>query len=151
MTTDIYRLIDNYFEGKTSAEEEKILRDYFAQDDLPEELKEYAPIFNFFNDEADALAVLNEIRNENNGKTSRQNKTPLRKLWTIAAVAACLLITVLLIIPNTRPSALVESYVWVDGKRITDPIIVQKYAESSFANVQTENNILEQQLGFMLE
>lgn len=109
------------------------------------------PFSNFFDDEADSLAVLNEIRNENVEKASHRNKTPLRKLWTIAAVAACLLITVLLIIPNTRPSALVESYVWVDGKRITDLTIVQKYAESSFANVQSENNILEQQLDFMFE
>ena len=149
MTTDIRHLLDNYFEGNSSAEEEKMLRRYFAQDDLPEDLKVYASIFRFLDDEAAALAVLNEIQRENNA-SARRRPLFLRKLRTIAAAAAILLIAVVLL---TRPdnTSLNGNYVWVDGQRITDPATVSKYAESSFGKVQPENDIIEDQLRFMLE
>lgn len=151
MTTDIRYLIDKYFEGDTSAEEEKTLRHYFAQDDLPDDLKVYASIFRFLDDEAAALAVLNEIQHENK-ISARHRPLLLRKLRTIAAVAATLLIAVLLLIhPDRLSSSQNENYVWVDGKRITDPVAVRKYAESSFGKVQPENDIIEDQLRFMLE
>lgn len=150
MTTDIRHLLDKYFEGDSSAEEEKILRRYFTQDNLPEDLKVYASIFRFLDDEAAALAVLNEIRSENN-VPARRRPVFLRKLRTIAAVAASLLIAILLLTRPDRQSSLNESYVWVDGKQITDPATVRKYAEASFGKVQSESDIIEDQLRFILE
>lgn len=41
----IKKLLDNYFEGRTTLEEEKILEDYFNQPDVSEELKSYQPLF----------------------------------------------------------------------------------------------------------
>lgn len=151
MTTDIRRLLDTYFEGNTSAEEEKTLRRYFAQDDLPEDLQVYASIFRFLNDESDALTVLNEIQRESNVSV-RRKPFLLRKLRTIAAVAAILLATVLLLTrPDKQLSTVNENYVWVDGKQITDPETVQKYAEISFGKIKPEEDILEEQLRFVLE
>jgi hypothetical protein len=49
--------------------------------------------------------------------------------------------------PEKNPS----NYVWVNGKRITDPQIVREYAELSFGEVQPENDIIEDQLRFVLE
>lgn len=150
MTTNIHHLLDTYFEGATSAEEEKMLRRYFTQDDLPGDLQEFAPIFRFLEDESEALAALNEIRRESN--PSARHKTPFRKVWTIAAVAASLLIAVVLLTrPDKQSSSVNGSYVWVDGKRISDPAIVRKYAESSFGKIQPESDILEDQLRFILE
>lgn len=151
MTTDIRRLLDTYFEGNTSAEEEKTLRRYFAQDYLPEDLQVYASIFRFLNDESDALTVLNEIQRESNVSV-RRKPFLLRKLRTIAAVAAILLATVLLLTrPDKQLSTVNENYVWVDGKQITDPETVQKYAEISFGKIKPEEDILEEQLRFVLE
>jgi len=151
MTTDIRRLLDTYFEGNTSAEEEKTLRRYFAQDDLPEDLQVYASIFRFLNDESDALTVLNEIQRESNVSV-RRKPFLLRKLRTIAAVAAILLATVLLLTrPDKQLSTVNGNYVWVDGKQITDPETVQKYAEISFGKIKPEEDILEEQLRFVLE
>lgn len=41
----IKKLLDNYFEGRTTLEEEKILEDYFNQPYISEELKSYQPLF----------------------------------------------------------------------------------------------------------
>lgn len=150
MTTDIQHLIDKYFDGESSAEEEKILRRYFTQEDLPEELKVYAPLFRFLDDEATALAILNEIRSEEK-RPARRRLLSLRNLRTIAAVAATLLIAVLLLSRPDRKPALTGSYVWVDGKQITDPATVRKYAEASFGKIQPESDIIEDQLRFILE
>lgn len=150
MTTDIQHLIDKYFDGESSAEEEKILRRYFTQEDLPEELKVYASLFRFLDDEATALAILNEIRSEEK-RPARRRLLSLRNLRTIAAVAATLLIAVLLLSRPDRKPALTGSYVWVDGKQITDPATVRKYAEASFGKIQPESDIIEDQLRFILE
>ncbi|WP_298649565.1 hypothetical protein [uncultured Proteiniphilum sp.] len=151
MTTDIRRLLDNYFEGNTSAEEEKTLRRYFAQDDLPEDMQVVAPIFRFLDDESAAMAVLNEIQRES-PITTRRKPLLLRKLRTIAAVAAALLIAVVLLTRPDKPfPSLNGNYVWVNGKRITDPATVRKYAESSFGKVRSESDIIEDQLRFILE
>lgn len=150
MTTDIRSLLDKYFEGDSSAEEEKVLRRYFAQDNLPEDLKVYASIFRFIDDEASALAVLNEIRSENGHRTRRRVRS-YKNLRMIAAVAATLLIVILVLIRPSRQPSLNGNYVWVDGKQITDPAIVDKYAEASLGRVQPENDLIEDQLRFMLE
>lgn len=151
MKTDIHYLLDKYFEGDTSSDEEKRLRLYFAQDDLPEELKVYTTFFRFLDDESAALAVLHHVKQENGG--IKQRKTFfLRKMWSYVAVAAVLLAAILLLVrPNNQPSSLSENYVWVDGKQITDPVVVSEYAESAFGRIQPENDMIEDQLRFMFE
>lgn len=46
----IENLLEKYFEAKTTIEEEKILKDYFAKAEVPEHLQEYKGLFNFFSD-----------------------------------------------------------------------------------------------------
>lgn len=149
MKTDIRNLVDRYFEGNTSVEEEKILHRYFSGDTLPEDLEMLAPLFRFMADESTARAALNEIEQENKAAI-RRVPLLLKKLRTIAAVAAVLLIAVVLV---TRPgkSPANGNYAWVDGKRITDPATVQKYAETSFGKIKSDRDMVEEQLSFVLE
>ena len=142
-------MIDNYFEGTTSHEEEKELHRYFAQDSLPEDLKPYAPLFRFLHDEAVATAALREIKGKYPVSVRMKRSFP-RKLRIPAVAAAMGLIAVLLLLhpEKTSPG---ENYVWVDGQKFTDPALVRKYAESSFGKVQPDNDIVEEQLRFMLE
>jgi hypothetical protein len=140
MTNDISPLLDKYFEGNSSSEDEKTLRRYFAQDGLPEELQVYAALFRFLDDESTAQNALNEIA------SVRRRRFPLRQVWAVAAV---LLAAVLLLMRPSSSSD--ESCAWVDGRRITDPAAVRGYAESSFGKVQPESDIIEDQLRFMLE
>lgn len=41
----INQLLDRYWRGETSLEEENILRAFFSQEDIPAELKRYQPLF----------------------------------------------------------------------------------------------------------
>jgi hypothetical protein len=150
MTTNIRSLWDKYFEGKTSAEEEQVLRRYFAQGHLPEDMEEYAPVLRFFTDEALALNVLNEIKNESEPVSAPKFRA--KNLWSVIAVAAGVLIAVLIVsYPAKQPSASKGNYVWVDGKRITDPTTVRQHAEASLQKVQPETDLIEEQLAFVLE
>ena len=44
----IENLLEKYFEAETSIQEEAILQEYFAKDDVPEHLRQYKEMFNFF-------------------------------------------------------------------------------------------------------
>ena len=41
----IEELIDRYFEGQTSCDEERELRRFFTQENIPESLQVYRPLF----------------------------------------------------------------------------------------------------------
>lgn len=43
----IEQLLDCYWEGKTTLEEEQILRMFFSQPDIPENMRQYAPLFQY--------------------------------------------------------------------------------------------------------
>lgn len=151
MTSDINSLLDKYYDGETSAEEEKVLRHYFMQDELPEEIKIYASLFRFIEDESTALEVLQEIKTESNNPIRRKHFFVTR-LRSIAAVAAILTVAMLLLYqPISRSTSSKDSYAWVDGTLITDPSMVTKYAETSFGNVEVETDIIEEQLRSILE
>ena len=94
MTTNIYDLLNKYFEGKTTREEEKALQCYFNQGNIAEDLQEIAPIFTFLADESAALATLPRSKR-------------LRVIMPItAALAASLFIGIVLLHPIHKPTGL---------------------------------------------
>ncbi|MBF6627836.1 MAG: hypothetical protein ITG04_04935 [Proteiniphilum sp.] len=48
---NIHILIERYWNCETTVREEKELRDYFSQTDLPEEFRQYLPLFTYIGDE----------------------------------------------------------------------------------------------------
>ena len=48
---NIEELLNKYFEGETSCEEERELRHFFTQGIVPKHLKEYSPLFAFLEKE----------------------------------------------------------------------------------------------------
>ena len=48
----IDELLDKYFEGETSCEEERELRRFFTEEEVPEHLQTYRPLFAYLNREA---------------------------------------------------------------------------------------------------
>lgn len=52
---DIETLLNKYFEGETTCEEERRLRRFFAEGLVPEHLEVYRPMFAFFEAEQEAL------------------------------------------------------------------------------------------------
>ena len=45
----IDELLDKYFEGETSCEEERELRRFFTEEEVPEHLQTYRPLFAYLN------------------------------------------------------------------------------------------------------
>lgn len=50
----IDQILDKYWEGETSLQEEAQLREYFAQDDVPAKYDSIKPMFQFFKQEQEA-------------------------------------------------------------------------------------------------
>jgi len=91
----IQKLLDKYFEGQTSLEEEKVLHEYFRGPDVDEAFWPFQPLFRYF--EAERSTALSEDFEER--LLSRLGSTPriarlrprLRR-WLQAAAAAVLIL-----------------------------------------------------------
>lgn len=53
-TREVEQLIEKFYEGETTLAEERILREYFGRDQIPDELAEHKPLFAFQQKERDA-------------------------------------------------------------------------------------------------
>lgn len=149
---NIKDIINRYFDGDTSAAEEKFLRNYFSDsENIDDEFRYLQPFFGYLSDEAAGLQILNEIRDYDKEKQPKK-KLQLKKIaTTVSSLAAALLIGVLLLTGYLNNNEGTKAYVWVDGKRISDPESVIKYFETSFYSVASDEDILEQQLNSFFE
>lgn len=106
-TEKIEQLIDKYFDGDTSIEEEKELREFFRQDNIPDHLKSYADQFSYMNalakseTDIDPFAKIEEQESESpfEGRQSRFSNRDrgvstrsTAITWTLRAAAAIILV-----------------------------------------------------------
>lgn len=78
----IENLLDKYFDGNTSIDEENILKTYFAQSSVPAHLQDYKAMFNYFATNKEAISTKPiQVKTK---KTWRVN-------WLMASAAALLL------------------------------------------------------------
>ena len=92
--TKIEKLLEVYFEGNTTLDEEDILQKYFSQSFVPAHLQEYKVMFNYFLDNKAEVST-QSIR------VNTKNKT-WKKSWLSIAAAIVLLFTVYKIIPTSN-------------------------------------------------
>jgi len=97
-------LIEKYFQGETTLEEEARLREYFNQNEAEEFLKPYQPLFQFFEHEKEQT-----LGSEFDQKLMAQIESPAKVVpirnWrrttlSIAAVAVVLIAAFMLLKPN---------------------------------------------------
>ena len=93
----IEKLLEKYYQGETSIEEEKLLGAFFEGGDVPEDLKAEAELFGFFNRERKtALPGEMESKLEAMIDTSRSARPvmgrSLRYYWISAAAAVILIL-----------------------------------------------------------
>ena len=110
-------LLDRYYEGFTSGEEEKQLYTFLSQRNLPERFEADKAILNYFD--------------------SRKKKSKMRviPLWRWSGVAASVIIGLLVVnflIPRKS-----YSYAYIDGKKITD---MEQVKEQALASIQSWSN-----------
>lgn len=109
MTTDytyIQQLLARYWDAETSLDEERLLRAFFAQKDLPAEFEKYRPLFAAGNevenadlsDDFDERVLSAIAREEENGEDVVRAKrislfARLRPLYNAAAAVALIVLT----------------------------------------------------------
>lgn len=147
----IENLLDRYFEGNTSAEEEAEIRRFFTTGDIPEHLATYTPLFAYFED---------EIKKAQIGKIVPLYKHRNRlKWWLSGAVACAALLTGIFFTTPRQVKCLKEgNYIIIDGRCYTDMKMIRSTAlktlrevsnddsEFSDGNTLETNKIVESQL-----
>ena len=129
MKTDkinIKQLLDKYFEGQTSLQEEQSLRNYFRQDNIDESLLEFKPMFDFFNEERES-AMIDEYETI---IPEQSNRPKTIKIWFSRisvgiAASVVLLLGAKFMFFNQEKEILSQSIVYVDGKKFTDINTIQ--------------------------
>lgn len=132
----IEELIDRYFEGQTSCEEERELRRFFTQESVPEHLQMYRPLFACLEQEVQAF---------------RKDSTPVkavshrrRFLYMVGGVAAGILLIVGIAGTQHYLHPTPENYVIIDGKQYTDADLVREQALAAFRDIRTtEDEVLD--------
>lgn len=126
----IDELLNKYFDGETSCEEESQIRRYFSEETVPEHLLCYKPMFAYFDKE-----IVKE--------RSKRRIIPRRKIimYTLSGIAACAIIAIAM---NTFLHSPAEpctgNYAIINGKCCTDEATIKAYAKASFKDVATSKD-----------
>lgn len=131
-------LIEKYFDGRTTCAEERAIRQAFAQGDIPAGLEMYRPLFVGL-DKASASHGHAEDVTPSRRKIAL--RAPRLRYWTgglAAGIALCLVLARFL--PGSEEA---ESYVVINGKRYTDPALVQAKALEALDNVSYTDEELQ--------
>ncbi|MEA3504774.1 MAG: hypothetical protein U9R32_06190 [Bacteroidota bacterium] len=91
-TKEIKLLLDKYFEGKTSLQEERALREILLDSSLPAELRQYSTMFDFFKQEKQ-----NTISDDFEKKllnAIKENRNKKRKLFSVMGMAASIIVII---------------------------------------------------------
>ena len=109
---NIEYLLEQYFEGRTSVEDEAMLRRFFISGDVPESLAMYKPLFVYFDDER---------------KATKPKKTGKKFILWLSGAAACAAILIGTFVLSSQQSKCTGDgdYVIIDGRCYTDAKIIR--------------------------
>ncbi|MDR1676472.1 MAG: hypothetical protein LBR86_08410 [Tannerella sp.] len=140
---EIEKLLERFFEGRTSGEEEQRLYRFFAQDALPEQWRRYRSLFGYFE-----TALAEECRlPDSNLRLLPPPRRRRRMVWVgVAALLAGVLAGILLLKESTRFDPYEGSYIVRDGVHITDPKQIRPELEATVRDVMQQQEQQEQLL-----
>ena len=154
MKTDkinIKQLLDKYFEGQTSLQEEQSLRNYFRQENIDESLLEFKPMFDFFNEERESAMI-----DEHETIIPEQSNRPKTiKIWfnriSIGiAASVVLLLGAKFMFFNQEKEILSQSIVYVDGKKFTDMNTIQLQTLNAIEAIyESEDDVISSQIDIL--
>jgi hypothetical protein len=127
-------LIEKYFEGITSLEEEQWLRNYFQNEDIPEAMQTYQPIFQFFSEEKNAATTKTIPLPV--GKRRHRNI----RWFSVAAAASLLLLFSLKPIFEAHRLSPERSLAYINGKKHTNIELIQAEVLKALDNVSAAND-----------
>ena len=134
---NIKRLIDKFFNGDTTLDEEQQLYDFFGNEQIPKELEEYRSMFVGFG----AISCKPE---EHSPKTQKAILHPLRRklFYALSGIAAAIIlfIGITTVIDLHEDKVLAQtyagSYVIVNGERIDDLSRIKPDIENALNNAR---------------
>ncbi len=150
--SDIQILIDRFFQGETSLEEEQKLYDFYANHpNLPKELEAYRKLITGFG--AISFKTFDLVSNEKETPSAPTGKrVSIRRRWLYACsgIAAALLLyvgitaTIHLQQERTLSDNYAGSYVIINGQRIDDLSRIKPDIESALSEAKVIENQVNQ-------
>lgn len=128
MTYNLDKILKKYFNGETSLDEEKWLRNYFSNGNVADEYLQYAPLFQFFGQQEQTI-LHQEMTNSNVKKTKHMT------FGWIGAVACILIIIGFGIIFSLTENNSNKSMAYINGKKISDVQTINSQALIALSNV----------------
>ncbi|MBD8389284.1 hypothetical protein [Dysgonomonas sp. BGC7] len=132
---NIDKLLEKYFEGETSLQDEQELREYFSRPNIEEKYKSYAPMFSYFSE------------NQKPRSKSKSKRRNILFICTNIAASIALLIGAYIVFVSPLDSNTSQSVVYIDGKKSTDLNIINNKALISIENISEMNeDVLNSQI-----
>ncbi len=125
-------ILEKYWEGETSLEEEAALRDFFSSDVVDEDLQLYQPLFSYFK-ESGQMQMPGEIMPPKPGKTSIISLS-----WITRVAAVCLILMGFLFILKQQQSHLDTGYAMEDT--YDDPELAYQEVKDALLFLSTKMN-----------
>ena len=116
---NIKELLQKYFEGDTSLAEESILKNYFLQENLPDDLKQYQTMFVCF--EQAQTETLSDANFEERFKKQVSFKKHHGLVYHIAMWSSAAAASIVIALGSIYYAERQSNYMIVNGKRINDP------------------------------
>lgn len=127
-------LLERYFEGMTTLEEERLLREYFsAGEDIPHDLLYARAIFGAFHDASSAAVPdMPAGFREKTRPCRRRGMSRTQWILTGAAASAAAAVFILIFVRQKEPAPAPETiYCYVNNVPVTDYETAARYAENT--------------------
>jgi hypothetical protein len=127
---NIDNILNNYFEGASTPDEEKRLKEYFrSKNNVLPQHEAYRPLFAAFDKEKQIVAPQFIIP----VKRSKRKLIPMRTIWFSATSIAATILLIFTLFPINRNTSSDDDYlVYINGKAIHNPEKAQEYANKMF-------------------
>ena len=123
--SEIEELLNRFFEGETSLQEEQTLKEYFLNaDNVPAKWNYAKAMFTGFSSNKEVTSHTVAVK---------KKEMPLKRIAAAVAVVALLSVSVALFVPKEK-----EIYCYVNGKPVTDYELALKHAERAFGIMEKE-------------
>ncbi|WP_042372209.1 hypothetical protein [Bacteroides neonati] len=133
---NIETLLTKYFEGETTCEEERELRQFFTSGIVPEQLEMYRPMFAFLAEENKTDKKKGAVPTAHTSVDNNRILHPRRiLLYSLGGIAAGLLLLLGIAGIGYPFHEKPDSYVIIDGKQYTDAKLIHQQATAAFEEV----------------
>lgn len=131
-------LLDKYFEGNTTLDEEQQIREFFRKNaDLPEKLMETKAMFEFFQKESEKQVEFQFAPTLT--KKSTKNTT-IRKVYYLVSGIAAAIVLLISIVTYSDNSEEQKVYAYINGKPIMNEQVAKMEAKKALLFVSSKFN-----------